>query len=139
FNFKVGDLLPLAPVGARLPGGMEIGRRKVRGQWSNGMLCSGKELGLSDDHDGILILPAGLLPGDPLTDALGITPDVVYDLDISPNRPDALSVLGVARDLAARLKVPLAVPDPVVPRQRHDEVGTVVVESADLCPRFTAT
>ncbi len=139
FNFQVGDLLPLAPAGARLPGGMEIGRRKVRGQWSNGMLCSGKELGLSEDHDGILILPSGLLPGDPLTEALGITPDVVYDLDISPNRPDALSILGVARDLAARLKAPLAAPDPVVPRLRHAVVGTVVVEAPDLCPRFTAT
>src|SRR5437868_1432834 len=83
------------------------------------------DLGLSEDHDGILVLPAGLLPGDALTEALGITPDVVFDLDVTPNRPDALSILGVARDLAARLKVPLAIPDPVVPRNRHDATGTV--------------
>jgi len=139
FNFSAGDLVPLAPVGARLPGGVEIGRRKVRGEWSNGMLCSGRELGLSGDHEGIMVLPAGLRLGDPLTDAMGITPDVVFDIDVTPNRPDALCILGVARDLAARLKVPLDIPDPTVPRRRHGDAGTVVVESPDLCPRFTAT
>src|SRR5919199_6521449 len=112
FNFQAGDRVPFAPVGARLPGGLEIGRRKVRGQWSEGMLCSGAELALSDDRDGILVLPDGLLAGSPLTEALGLTPDVVFDLDVTPNRPDALSILGVARDLAARLKVPFAVPAP---------------------------
>src|SRR5918911_678481 len=69
FNFGQGDLVPLAPVGARLPGGMEIGRRKVRGEWSEGMLCSGAELRLSDDHSGILVLPAGTEPGTPVADA----------------------------------------------------------------------
>ena len=141
FNFGPGDLLPLAPVGATLPGGLEIGRRKVRGEWSNGMLCSGRELGLSDDHDGILVLPAGLVPGTPLTEALGITPDVVFDLDVTPNRPDAHSILGVARDLAARLRVPLAVPDWAA-SAAGEPVGiqpTVVVDAPDLCPRFTAT
>ncbi|MCA1692354.1 MAG: phenylalanine--tRNA ligase subunit beta [Actinobacteria bacterium] len=143
FNFVAGDLVPLAPIGARLPGGLEIGRRKVRGQWSEGMLCSGAELALSDDSHGILILPGGLLPGSLLTEALGISPDVVFDLDVTPNRPDALSVLGVARDLAARLKVPLAVPEPPPPvvSVAVEPLGspTVAVLSPDLCPRFTAT
>jgi phenylalanyl-tRNA synthetase beta chain len=142
FNFRAGDLVPFAPIGARLPGGLEIGRRRVRGQWSEGMLCSGAELGLSDDHDGIMVLPEGLLAGSPLTDALGITPDVVFDLDITPNRPDALCILGIARDLAARLKVPLAVPDPPAPvvTAADDAPGPpLAVDAPDLCPRFTAT
>ncbi len=101
FNFGPGDLVPLARPGDRLPGGMEIGRRKVRGEWSDGMLCSAAELGLGDDHSGIFVLSPGAEPGAPLADALGIRPDVVFDLDVTPNRPDALSVTGVARDLAA--------------------------------------
>ena len=142
FNFGPGDLLPFAPVGARLAGGMEIGRRKVRGRWSEGMLCSGRELGLSDDHEGILVLPEGLAAGVPLTEALGITPDVVFDLDITPNRPDALSMLGVARDVAAKLGVPLDVPTPKLAEAvagGGDWLASVVVDSPDLCPRFTAT
>ncbi len=149
FNFGPGDLLPFAPVGATLPGGMEIGRRKVRGKWSEGMLCSGAELALSDDHDGILVLPDGLAPGMALTEALGITPDVVFDLDVTPNRPDALCILGVARDVAAKLGVPLDLPLPTMPdtvntglRSPNAVAGlaaTVVVDAPDLCPRFTAT
>src|SRR3546814_6381130 len=90
---------------------MESGRRKMAGVWSNGMLCSSRELGLGDDHDGIYLLPAHLDPGTPVTEALGIEPDVLYDLEINPNRPDAMSIAGVARDLAARLRLPFALPD----------------------------
>jgi phenylalanyl-tRNA synthetase beta chain len=139
FNFRAGDLVPFAPIGARLPSGLEIGRRRVRGQWSEGMLCSGAELGLSDDHDGIMVLPEGLLAGSPLAEALGITPDVVFDVDVTPNRPDALSILGIARDLAARLKLPLAVPDPPSPGAAAGHGPPLAVDAPDLCPRFTAT
>ncbi len=141
FNFSAGDLLPLAPVGARLPGGMDIGRRKVRGQWSNGMLCSGAELHLGPDADatGIMILNRDLTPGTPLVDALGIVADMVFDLDVTPNRPDALCVAGVARDLAAALKLPFAIPEPAA-LLADDEPRpvSVAVEAADLCPIFTA-
>ncbi len=140
FNFAAGDLVPLAPVGARLPGGMQIGRRNVRGEWSNGMLCSGPELGLSSDGEGIMILDPTLAAGTPLTEALGIVADVVFDVDVTPNRPDALSVAGVARDLAAHFGVPFSVPEPPpVVGGDHGELVTVVVESPDLCPEFTAT
>ena len=140
FNFAAGDIVPLAPVGARLPGGMQIGRRNVRGQWSNGMLCSGTELHLSSDAEGIMILADDMTPGVPLVEALGIVSDVVFDLDVTPNRPDALSVAGVARDLAAHFRVPFAIPDPPAPAAGEpDELVTVVVESPDLCPEFTAT
>ncbi len=140
FNFAAGDIVPLAPVGARLPGGMKIGRRNVRGEWSNGMLCSGTELALSADGEGIMILAEDLTPGEAFVDALGIVSDVVFDIDVTPNRPDALSVAGVARDLAAHFGVPFAIPEPPAPAAgEHDELVTVVVESPDLCPRFTAT
>ena len=88
-NFAVGDLVALAPVGAVLPGGFAIGRRKMKGMVSNGMLCSGRELELSEDHDGILILndTDGAAPGVPLTEALGIEPDVVFDVAVEANRP----------------------------------------------------
>ncbi|HEV3402565.1 MAG TPA: phenylalanine--tRNA ligase subunit beta, partial [Acidimicrobiales bacterium] len=139
FNFGAGDLVPLVRPGARLPGGLEIGRRKVRGEWSDGMLCSGAELRLSDDHSGILVLPADAPVGAPLVEALGINPDVVFDLDVTPNRPDALCVAGVARDLAARLRLPFAVPEPPSLDGQSESQVSVVVESSDLCPRFTAT
>jgi phenylalanyl-tRNA synthetase beta chain len=140
FNMAAGDLVPLATLGSTMPNGMEIGRRKMRGEWSNGMLCSARELGLGADHGGIHILPPGLSVGAPFVEAMGIESDVLYDLEINPNRPDAMSVAGVARDLAARLGVPFTLPEPVV-----DEVGaariddvTVEVEAPDLCGRFTA-
>lgn len=149
-NLTVGDLVPLAGVGAVLPGGVEIARRKMRGEWSNGMLCSPEEVGLPPvpGVDGLLVLAAGsAAPGDRLLDALG-GEDVVFDLDISPNRPDALCMAGVARDLAAALRVPFAWPTgtpapggaPPLPPV-DPEVGSpgVVVDAADLCPRFGAT
>ena len=86
----VGDLVPLATVGTTMPNGMKIGRRKIRGEWSNGMLCSPVELGFGDEAGGILILPPDLPVGAPLCEALGVDADVVFDLDITRNRPDAM-------------------------------------------------
>jgi phenylalanyl-tRNA synthetase beta chain len=114
FNMAAGDLVPLATLGTVMPGGMEIARRKLRGEWSNGMLCSARELGLSDDHAGILVLGPDHTPGTSITDALGIEADVRWELEVNPNRPDAMSVLGLARDLALRLGVGLRPPTPPV-------------------------
>jgi len=145
WNFAAGDLLALAPVGAVLPGDFEIARRKIRGELSNGMLCSAPELGLPEpdgEGGGLLILPAGSAPpGTPLVDALGLHEDVVFDLDISPNRPDALCMAGIARDLAAALGEPWSLPDPVAGVPLDSTVGTasISVEAPDLCPRFTGT
>ena len=79
----------------------------MRGEWSNGMLCSATEIGLGEDADGILILSETLTPGQPLTEALGLQGDWLFDLEVNANRPDALSMAGVARDVAARLGVRL--------------------------------
>ncbi|HLI53467.1 MAG TPA: phenylalanine--tRNA ligase subunit beta [Acidimicrobiales bacterium] len=142
WNFAVGDLVPLAPVGAVLPGGFAIGRRKMRGEVSNGMLCSAPELGLPGPGDGLLVLPPGsAAPGVPFAEAMGLEPDVVFDLDVGPNRPDALCMAGVARDLAAALgeawSWPAGPPAPPV----DPSIGTapLSVDAPDLCPRFTAT
>ena len=109
-NFTVGNYVPLAPVGTVLPGGMEIAERKMRGVTSNGMLCSPRELHLSDDHQGLMILDELIEPkvGERLVDALEITPDVIFDISVEGNRPDAWSIEGVARDLATRLQRPLS-------------------------------
>jgi phenylalanyl-tRNA synthetase beta chain len=139
-NMVAGDLVPLATVGAVLPGGMEIAARKMRGQMSHGMLCSARELELGDDHGGILVLPADLSPGTPLTEALGVTADVAFGFDTLPNRPDTLSMIGVARDLAARQGVPCTLPAPQAPESGADAAGLVDVEllDGDLCGRFLA-
>lgn len=112
FNMAEGDLVPLATIGTTMPDGMEIGRRKMRGEWSNGMLCSSRELQLGEDHDGILVLDADHALGTPITDALGIEADVLWELEINPNRPDAMSVMGLARDVAAKVGVDFLLPQP---------------------------
>ncbi len=88
-NMSVGDLVALATVGTTMPDGMSIAARRMRGEESNGMLCSSRELGLGEDHDGILILQPGPLPGTALGPALGLESDLVVEVDVLPNRPDA--------------------------------------------------
>ncbi|HEY5024404.1 MAG TPA: phenylalanine--tRNA ligase subunit beta [Acidimicrobiales bacterium] len=150
WNFHEGDIVPLAPVGAVLPGGFEISRRKMKGVVSNGMLCSGRELGLTEDHEGILIVgasargePAGaMVPGALFVDALGIGPDTVFDIAVEANRPDAWCVAGIARDLAAALHLPFTMPVPGSPATDAgaplSTLTSVEVVDEDLCPRFTA-
>ncbi len=144
FNFQVGDRVPLAPVGAVLPGGFSIGMRKMRGVESHGMLCSGRELGLSDDGAGLLVLGNEIEapPGTPLTEALGLKADTVFDITVEGNRPDAWSLSGIARDLAARLGLPFSLPDPPAPvasGRPVSEAARAVVEDPDLCPRLTVS
>jgi phenylalanyl-tRNA synthetase beta chain len=155
WNFDVGDLVALAPVGSVLPGGFAIKARRMKGAPSNGMLCSGRELNLSDDHEGILRLNDvdGAAVGRHLTDVLGIEPDAIFDIAVEANRPDAWCMAGVARDLAARTGVPFSTPDleaiaggavppGAVPHGAEDApveaLASVRVDDLELCPRFTA-
>ncbi len=137
-NIEAGMVVPFATVGARLPGDFVITKRKIRGVVSEGMLCSSRELGLGDDHAGILTLPDDAELGLDVREVLGLH-DVVFDLSITPNRPDAMGIIGVARDLAAHFGLPFAVPefDAGTIVDTIDDVG-VVVESTERCPRFVA-
>ena len=143
FNMRVGDLIPLARVGTVLPSGLEIKSRRMRGQRSDGMCCSASELGLGDDADGIMVLNHRVVdsaePGLPLARALDLTPDVLWDLEVNANRPDAMSVMGVARDLAAKLGVAFEPPDWSPVETAEDAADTVSVEIGDptLCGRFS--
>jgi phenylalanyl-tRNA synthetase beta chain len=141
FNMREGDLVPLATLGTTMPNGMEIARRQMRGEWSNGMLCSARELEMGDDHGGIWILPDDLVPGTPLFDALRIRADVVYELDLTRNRPDAYCHLGVAIDLAARLGLPVTAPGGVAVPEVSAGPGATTVDLVDPrgCGRFTST
>ncbi|MGH9282303.1 MAG: YtpR family tRNA-binding protein, partial [Acidimicrobiales bacterium] len=139
-NVAAGQLVALAPVGTVLPGDFEIGRRQVRGEWSEGMICSARELGLGPDAEGIMVLADDHTVGRPLVEALGLGPDAVYDLAIEGNRPDANCMAGVARDAAARLGLPFAIPAHPVTEVAPPaaELASIRVDSPDLAPRFTA-
>ena len=108
-NVQAGKSYPYAPVGAVLPGGLKLERKKIRGVESNGMLCSAKELGLGADHGGILELDTSAAPGTRLIDATGIADHQIV-IDVPANRPDLLCHKGVARELAALLGVPVKMP-----------------------------
>ena len=140
-NFVEGDLVPLAPVGAILPGNFTIASRKMKGVTSNGMLCSGKELGLGDDHDGLMILTdvPGAEPGSSLVKLLEIAPDVIFDVTVEGNRPDAWSISGLARDLAARLGLAFTPVTPVPPAASGpstSELASGEVINEELCSRL---
>ena len=137
-NIVPGMVVPFAPSGATLPGGFTLERREIRGEVSDGMLCSAKELGLGDDHSGILALDPEAELGADVRGVLGLD-DVIFDLAITPNRPDAMCIVGVARELAAHFGLPLTVPEPVVPRDAGITATVpVTVEAPDRCPRYLA-
>ena len=142
-NLKVGDKVPYAPVGARLLDAhtgrrAAVGGARIRGVESWGVVCSEKELGLSDAHEGILILPPKAEIGQSLSDVLG---DTILDLEITPNRPDCLGVLGVAREVAALTEQSLHLPDLTYPEQGPDvsEAAQVEILAPDLCLRYSAS
>jgi phenylalanyl-tRNA synthetase beta chain len=136
-NAAAGMRVPCALEGASLPGGLEIKRTTVRGVESRGMLCSAKELGLSDDASGLLALDPSHHPGIDLRDALALD-DAKLTLKLTPNRADCLSVSGIARELAAATGAPLALPDVPATPVDIDRVRAVRVEDVSACPRFAA-
>ena len=145
-NHKPGDKVPLILPNFALPlkpGDKEpfvIRERKVFGITSQGMMCSPQELGLPDKVDGLLILPADANIGQPFAEYLGRSgSDVVYDLEVTPNRPDLNSVIGIAREIAAVTGNPLKIPEIKISESK-EKVGhyvSVKIEDAELCPRYT--
>ncbi|MDP8955485.1 MAG: phenylalanine--tRNA ligase subunit beta [Actinomycetota bacterium] len=139
-NMKEGDLVPLAGPGATLPALPEpLSAREIRGVVSEGMLCSPRELGISADHSGILILHGDLPEGGDVKATFGLD-DAVFDIEVKPNRPDLLSVVGVAREAAAATGVPFSYPEPKVEEadDKANDHASVEVRDAERCPRYVA-
>lgn len=143
-NCDAGNHVPVALPGAVLPGDFVIKEAKVRGQASSGMMCSAKELTLAEDAQGLLVFTGEPTPGTPLNELLP-PGDVVFDIEITPNRPDALSHLGVARELAAWFKKELRypavsfTPATISADPRPDLLASVRVQAETECPLYTAT
>jgi phenylalanyl-tRNA synthetase beta chain len=136
-NFKVGDRVPTAVVGASLPGGFAIGRRKMRGVESQGMMCSARELGLGEEHAGLLILDDSTEVGADIKPLLGLD-DVILEIEVTPNRGDWAGLIGIARELAAAYGKPLRLPEPNPPEAGKPvtERSSVQIDAPDLCPRY---
>lgn len=137
FNMTPGDVIPLATPGTVMPDGRAIEPKPILGIQSEGMLCSARELGLGDDHAGIFVLPVGAPVGVPYGDALGLATEVVFDIDLTRNRPDCWGHLGIARDVAAHLGVAL-LPEPAhAVAVDPSRSAPVTLIDGERCPRFT--
>jgi phenylalanyl-tRNA synthetase beta chain len=134
-NVFAGMKSPFAPPGTSLPNGMTLKKAKIRGVESKGMLCSEIELGLGDDADGIIELPSDAEPGQALADYLDL-PDATFDLDLTPNRGDCFSVLGVARDVSAITATPLNAPSQETVEGTIKDEQPVELVLPEGCPRF---
>ncbi|HYE33084.1 MAG TPA: phenylalanine--tRNA ligase subunit beta [Methylomirabilota bacterium] len=146
-NYKVGDKVPLALPGCAMPTApgeqpFVIKASKMRGVESQGMLCSAKELGVAEDAEGLMILPENARVGQAFAEFLGRSAgDVVYDLEITPNRPDLNSVIGLAREISALTGNPLRIPSPNFSESTTEKAASVVnvrIEDPTLCPRYVA-
>jgi phenylalanyl-tRNA synthetase beta chain len=137
-NVRAGLITAIARPGACLPGNFKIKKAKVRGQVSMGMLCSWRELGISEDHTGIMELDASLVSGLSLVEVLELE-DIMIEIDLTPNRPDCASVLGIAREVAGYTDQKISPPVTETPDFAATEVDfSVTIEEPELCPRYTA-
>ena len=138
-NINKGDFVPLALPGTSLPDGMAIKVSRIRGELSQGMLLAEDEMGLTDDHSGIMILPDNLTPGQPLTDAMDLE-DWILEITLTPNRIDCASILGIAREIGALTKKKITIPE--VHFEETDisiqDLAEVIVLDSNGCPRYTA-
>lgn len=140
-NVAAGQKVAVALPGTTLPDGTRLERSKIRGVVSNGMICSARELGLGDEHDGILVLPADAPVGAPLPSVLpAAAAERVLELELTPNRGDCASILGVAREVRAQTGAPLRIPptDVAAGTERADALARVSIDDADGCPRYVA-
>jgi phenylalanyl-tRNA synthetase beta chain len=138
-NVRPEILVPVALPGTRLPSGMEVQVATIRGIVSPGMICSEQEMGLSEDHSGIMILPEGIPIGLPLSKALGVE-DILLEVNVTPNRGDCLSHIGIAREISAIFNRPLKFPDTsAAPAgQAAQEETSVSILAPEFCPRYAA-
>ncbi|MFZ0492111.1 MAG: phenylalanine--tRNA ligase subunit beta [Acidimicrobiia bacterium] len=136
-NFEEGAVVAVSLPGAVLAGGLEVGVRTIRGIESHGMICSESELGLGDDREGILVLGPDEVIGTDFSQSLPY-PDVIFDLSITPNRGDAMSILGLARDLAAYYDVPVRMPTVELEEAGEPSDARIVLEDPEGCPRYVA-
>ncbi len=136
-NVRAGLATAIALPGTTLPGGIKIKKSKVRGIESFGMLCSERELGLGSGHGGIMELPADTPHGQSFIDAMGLS-DTLVEVDLTPNRPDCASVIGIAREVAGIIGRPLTLPVENVEAQPSTAAFSVEIESSELCPRYGA-
>ncbi|HME41793.1 MAG TPA: phenylalanine--tRNA ligase subunit beta [Syntrophorhabdales bacterium] len=135
-NVASGNKVPVALPNTRLADGTVIEKRKIKGIESYGMLCSERELGLSEDHSGIFILPDELRVGDNLAEALGLA-DSVFDVNVPPNRGDCQSILGIAREVASVLNKKITLPSfTLVEKEDPEHRMNLAVLSTDGCPRY---
>lgn len=135
-NVAAGQKVAVALVGTTMPDGMVIKKARLRGEPSFGMICSERELGLSTDHSGILVLPGSAVPGTSLVDALGLERDVL-DIDVTPNRADCLSVIGLAREVSVAFGLPLTIPERPLATSHLDVVHpTVEIVDPSQCPCY---
>jgi phenylalanyl-tRNA synthetase beta chain len=137
WNFGAGATVAVALPGATLPNGVTLERRELRGQVSEGMILAEDEVDLGADHDGIMLLPDELDPGTPLADVLPLVEEIL-EVETTGNRPDLLSIYGLAREVAALFDVPLAPSPGVEPERAGDETIRVDVEDWERCPRYLA-
>jgi phenylalanyl-tRNA synthetase beta chain len=138
-NVKAGMLAPLAKPGTVFPDGSQLEKSVIRGEYSEGMLCSDAELALGSDSSGIKTLDPSLKVGERLADALGLF-DKVFEFDLTPNRPDCLSVIGIAREIAAIQNTTLKYPDYTIEDKANSihKITSVRIEAPDHCPRYSA-
>lgn len=139
-NVDVGQKIAFAPVGSILPEGIKIGKAKIRGEVSNGMICSESELGISQEHDGIMVLKENAKAGTPFVQYI-LENAASIELDITPNRPDCFSHIGVARDLSVKMSTPLSSPNYNPRIYKKNEVKDMIsieFENTDECPRYVA-
>src|SRR5689334_6828180 len=135
WNFGAGATVAVALPGAVLPNGLQLERRKVRGEVSDGMILAEDEVDLGADHTGIMLLQNGIEPGTPLVDVLPLT-DEILELETGHNRPDLLAVYGIAREVAALYDLELATPPGVNAEPATDESVDVRIEDVEGCPRY---
>jgi phenylalanyl-tRNA synthetase beta chain len=134
-NVSAGRKYPLAPVGGRMPGGMKIKKSKLRGVESQGMLCSAQELGLSEDHDGLMELPAEAEAGQSLQDFLGLD-DNIIELDLTPNRGDCLGIEGIAREVGTLLRSAVTTVAVAPVKASIDDRFEIDIQVPEACPQY---